>query len=66
MALDRLARELRKLIDEKKVVICEKEQQVLAVIKQTTKTLEGWDDTTQQLVKSLRNIRDHQEGFIQI
>ena len=43
MALDRLARELRKLIDEKKVVICEKEQQVLAVIKQTTKTLEGWD-----------------------
>ena len=62
MALDRLARELRKLIDEKKVVICEKEQQVLAVIKQTTKTLEGWDGKTQQLVKSLRNVRDHQVG----
>ena len=62
MALDRLARELRNLIDEKKVVICEKEQQVLAVIKQTTKTLEGWDGTTHQLVKSLRNVRDHQVG----
>lgn len=60
MALDRLAKDLRELIGEKKIVICEKEQKVLAVIKQTTNTLEGWDGTTQQLVKTLRTVRDHQ------